>query len=135
MYTVHPSFWPKLSGKKSFVAIFKVNYLFIYIEKQNRLLYSRVLFCITISLLLSGVTFKKKHISINRRIKNIDTEWVLPTLISPQKVGQKVCIKHGEIQFSWIRTVVSCPLLWTCAHPLRVLSKGNFCTWSVWTIE
>ena len=39
MYNVHLRFWPKLSAKKSFVLIFKSNYLFIYLYLDTCFLY------------------------------------------------------------------------------------------------
>ena len=37
MYNVHPNFWPKLSGKTSFVLIFNsIIYLFIYLDLETK---------------------------------------------------------------------------------------------------
>ena len=104
MYSVHPPFGPKLSGKKTFRFHFLIQ-LFIYLYLETKpISYSWVLFCIRILLLLSRVTLLMYK--INKRIKNIyiDIELVLPTYnvhsyFSLNNLGEKLHIILGKIRY------------------------------------
>ena len=63
MYNVHPWFWPKLSGKKSFVLIFNV-IIYVFIVRYCFLYYKGIL-----TFILDILWYKKFYVTNNYKIQ------------------------------------------------------------------